>query len=121
MTFRIVLLTCLAAVTALAADVTGKWTAEVAGRGGNNQTVTINLKADGDQLTGSVSGRRGDNPISDGKINGDDISFNVVLDFQGNNIKMIYTGRVSGDEIKFKREVEGRGSVEFTAKRAPAT
>ena len=29
--------------------------------------------------------------------------------------------KVSGDEIKFKREVEGRGSTEFTAKRASAT
>jgi hypothetical protein len=81
--------------------------------------MTINLKADGNQLTGSVSGRRGDNPISDGKIDGDDISFNV--DFQGNSIKMIYTGKVAGDEIKFKREVEGRGSTEFIAKRSPAT
>jgi len=121
MTIRITLLSCLLAVAALAADVTGKWSAEVPGRGGNNQTMTINLKADGDQLTGTVSGRRGDNPISDGKINGDDVSFNVVVDFQGNSIKMIYTGKVSGDEIKFKREVEGRGSTEFTAKRSPAT
>jgi hypothetical protein len=121
MTIRIALLCCLLAAAALAADVTGKWTAEVAGRGGNTQTVTMNLKADGDQLTGTVSGRMGDNPISDGKINGDDISFHVVLDFQGNSIKMIYTGKVSSDEIKFKREVEGRGATEFTAKRASAT
>jgi hypothetical protein len=119
MTIRIALLSCLLAVVALAADVTGKWSAEVPGRGGNTQTMTINLKADGNQLTGSVSGRRGDNPISDGKIDGDDISFNV--DFQGNSIKMIYTGKVAGDEIKFKREVEGRGSTEFIAKRSPAT
>jgi hypothetical protein len=121
MTIRITLLSCLLAVVALAADVTGKWSAEVPGRGGNTQTMAINLKAEGNQLTGTVSGRRGDNPISDGKINGDDISFNVVLDFQGNSIKMIYTGKVAGDEIKFKREVEGRGSTEFIAKRSPAT
>jgi hypothetical protein len=121
MTIRLALLSCWLAAASLAADVTGKWTAEVAGRGGNPQTMTINLKAEGDQLAGTVSGRRGDNPISEGKINGDDISFNVVVDFQGNSIKMIYTGKISGDEIKFKREVEGRGSTEFTAKRASAT
>ena len=40
-----------------AADVTGKWTAEVQGRGGNPMTVTMNLKADGNNLTGTVSGR----------------------------------------------------------------
>lgn len=121
MTIRLVMLSCILAGAMLAADVSGKWTADVQGRGGNTQTVTINLKADGDRLTGTVSGRAGDNQISDGKIVGDDISFDVVLDFNGNSIKMIYTGKVSGDQIKFKREVEGRGSTEFTAKRASAT
>ena len=49
---------------ASAADATGKWTAEVPGRNGN-QTMTFNLTAAGSALTGSVTTARGDAPISD--------------------------------------------------------
>lgn len=115
----------LALITAAwAADVSGKWTAEIPGRQGT-QTTTITLKADGAKLTGTVSGRQGDTEISEGKVSGDDISFVVVREFNGNTIKMSYKGKVAGDEIKFTRTFEGAGPggqapppVEFTAKRA---
>ncbi len=114
---------CLIAVfalTAWAADVAGKWTAQVPGRGGQTQETTFNLKVDGDNLTGTVTNPRGEQPISDGKVSGDDISFSVKLNFGGNEIKMNYKGKVSGSEIKFTRTVEGRDAPpqEFTAKRA---
>jgi hypothetical protein len=105
---------------AYASDVTGKWIAQVPGRQGQTREVTITLKAEGETLTGTVSGRQGDSPISDGKIKGDEISFTVTRNFQGNEIKLNYTGKVSGDEIKFTQTFGGgdRPPVEFTAKRA---
>jgi hypothetical protein len=111
------------AIAAFAADVTGKWTAEVPGRGGNTMTTTFTFKVDGDKLTGTVSGGRGgDAEIKDGKVSGDSVSFNVVRTFGDNEIKMVYNGKVSGDEIKFTRTMEGgRGGgqpQEFTAKKA---
>jgi hypothetical protein len=109
------------AVAAFAADVSGKWVAQMPGRDGQTREVTFNLKADGDQLTGTVSGRRGDTPISDGKIDGDNISFSQVMEFNGNQMKINYKGKVSGDQIQFTREREGGGSegqsAKFTAKR----
>jgi hypothetical protein len=109
----------LAAVAAFAADVSGKWVAQVPGRGGEMREATFTFKADGSNLTGSVTTPRGDAPISDGKIDGDDISFNQVLEFNGNQVKLIYKGKVSGGEIKFTRQREGgERTVEFTAKRA---
>jgi hypothetical protein len=112
-------LLALAAVMAFAADVNGKWVAQVPGRGGETRDVTFNFKADGDQLTGTVTTPRGDSEISDGKINGDEISFTQVLEFNGNQMKLKYTGKVSGDEIKFTRQAKGRPRAqEFTAKRA---
>lgn len=114
----IVMMIC--AVLALAADVTGKWTAQVPGRGGQMMETTFNFKVDGEKLTGTVSGMQGDNPISDGKVKGDDVSFVVTMSFGGNEVKMLYKGKASGDEIKFTREREGgnRPPQEFTAKRA---
>lgn len=110
----------LLSLAALAADVTGKWTAQVPGRNGQTREATFNFKVDGSALTGTVSGRNGDMPIADGKIDGDTISFTQTMEFNGNTMKFVYTGKVSGDEIKFSRTRdggEGQGQ-EFTAKRA---
>ncbi len=109
----------LAAVTALAADVSGKWVGNAPGRGGQTREVTFNFKVSGDELTGTVTGMRGEMPISDGKINGDEISFTQVMEFNGNQVKLLYKGKVSGDEIQFTRQREGgERSQQFTVKRA---
>jgi hypothetical protein len=72
----------VASFALMAADVSGKWTFEQPGRGGNpGRPVTITLKADGSTLTGTMpAGGRGGAPadpiaISDGKVDGDKISF----------------------------------------------
>jgi hypothetical protein len=106
---------------AWAADLSGKWVAQVQGRGGQTRETTFNFKAEGSKLTGTVSGMRGgENPIADGKITGDEISFTVTSNFGGNDVKLVYKGKVSGDEIKFTRTREGgdQPGQEFTAKRA---
>ena len=106
---------------AWAADVSGKWVAQVPGRGGQTTETTFTLKAEGDKLTGTMSRMQGDPaPISDGKISGDDLSFTVKLSVQGNDITFTYKGKVAGDEIKFTRTREGGNQPpqEFTAKRA---
>src|SRR3954454_18221651 len=91
-------------LAALAADVSGKWTAEVPGRGGNTQTNTFTFKASGAKLEGSVSNMRGDTPIADGKVDGDKISFTTTANFNGNEIKSTYTGVVKGDTIEITRD-----------------
>jgi hypothetical protein len=107
------------AFAALAADVTGKWTAQVPGRGGQTRETTFTFKADGSTLTGSMSGFQGnDFPISDGKIDGDNVSFKVVLEFNGNSITQNFSGTVSGDEMKLKREGGRGGPTDIVAKRA---
>ncbi len=105
-------------VVASAADPTGTWKAQVPGRDGNTREMTIVLKAEGAKLTGTISGRGGDQPISDGKVDGDNISFAVVMNFGGNEVKILYTGKVAGDEIKFTSQREGSDQKrEFTAKK----
>src|SRR5262245_59346523 len=108
------------AVSALAADVTGKWTAQVPGRGGQTRETTFNFKAEGEKLTGTMSGMQNDLEIQDGKLKGDDVSFSVKVSFQGNEMKMNYKGKLAGAGSKFTRQVEisDRPATEFTAKRA---
>ncbi|MEP7271400.1 MAG: hypothetical protein ABI882_07830 [Acidobacteriota bacterium] len=102
-----------------AADVNGKWLAQVPGRGGQTRETTFNFKAEGAKLTGTVSGMQGDQPISDGKIAGDDISFVVVANFQGTEVRLLYKGKITGDEISLTRTREGgdQPGQQFVAKR----
>ena len=104
---KLVLAGCMAALTVMAADATGKWTAEMQGRNGNTMTVTMNLKADGDKLSGTVSGRMGETEISDGKVDGDNVLFNVVREFNGNKMTQHYSGKLDGDTIHFTIKMEG--------------
>ena len=113
------LLACLMVTTALAADASGKWTAQMPGRGGNTQEVTFTFKVDGSTLTGTVTTPRGDSEIKDGKVDGDNISFTQTFDRGGNTMTIVYKGKVNGDTIQFTRGMQGRdGGQEFTAKRA---
>ncbi len=105
--------------TLAAADPSGKWTAETPGRDGNTMTNTFDLKADGSTLTGTMSNQRGEQTITDGKVDGDNISFTVVMKMGDNERKLMFKGVMSGDSIKFTRSMEGMDrKQEFTAKRS---
>jgi len=117
------------AFTIMAADVSGKWTFEQPGRGGNpGRAVTITLKQDGAKLTGQVPGmgRGGDNPpppteITDGKVDGNNVSFTVKREFNGNSMVTKYEGTVNGDEMKLKITRDGQNGPttnEVTAKKS---
>ena len=118
------------AFAVMAADVTGKWTFEQPGRGGNpGRPVTVTLKQDGGKLTGQMPGmgRGGDAPpppteITDGKVDGNNVSFTVKREFNGNTMVQKYEGTVSGDEMKLKITRTGQDGTpqtnEVTAKRS---
>jgi hypothetical protein len=92
-------------IAAFAADVTGKWTYEQPGRnGGAPRPVTITLKQDGSKLTGSVPGMRDAGPteITDGKVDGNNISFTVKREYNGNTMVTKYEGTLEGDTLKLK-------------------
>jgi hypothetical protein len=112
------------------ADPTGTWTWTRPGRnGGPEQKITLNLKAEGDKVTGKITspGRQGattDTEIKDGKIKGDEVSFTVTREFNGNTMTQKYNGKVSGDSIKGKIEFDRNGetqSRDWEAKREAAT
>ena len=127
------------------ADPNGTWSWTMQGRGGAAanpdapvRKITLKLKADGEKLTGTIAqpaGRRGgddaaaaaprETEISDGKVKGDEISFAVKREFQGNAIVTKYTGKVEGDTITGKIETPGRDggearSRDWAAKREAA-
>ena len=91
------------AATAFATDVTGTWTGDMAGPNGDGARITFTFKQDGAKLTGTITGPQGDPmEISDGKVDGDKLSFNVS--FNGMTIK--YEGVIGGDEIKLTMKAD---------------
>jgi hypothetical protein len=110
----------LAALTlsvSFAADIDGKWTAQVQGRRGP-QTQTLTLTASGNTLTGSLQGGRGGPvAISNGTIDGDNISFTVVREFGDNKITQEFKGTLSGGALKLTETGGRRGPVDVTYKK----
>jgi len=106
----------LLAGSAFAADVDGKWSGTISTPNGDfPQTFTF--KANGPALTGSLEFMPGmEIPIADGKVDGNNISFSVTLDF-GMPFKLTYTGVVAGNELKVKGDAGGM-PFEFTLKKA---
>jgi len=116
----------IASLSAIAADITGTWKAEFNTQRGL-QKYTFTLKQDGTKVTGKANvereGEKREAELKDGKIEGDTVTFVEPLKIQDNEVNITYTGKISGNEIKFTRKVGDFGSSEATAKRdggAPA-
>lgn len=105
----------LFSVAVFGADVSGTWTGQAPGRGGNVVTQTYTFKVEGTKLTGTVAGPAGELPIMDGKVEADRISFKQALNAPP--VTLRYSGVVKGDTIEMKRSAALGRSIAFTLKR----
>ena len=104
-------LTLLFAIPAVAADLNGKWKASMEGPDGSMELI-FSFRVEAGQISGTVSGPMGDMPITEGKLEGDTISFTVTTD----QFKVVHKGTVSGDEIKLNVEM-GENTMNMALKR----
>ena len=103
---------------ALGADASGTWTASFDTQVGK-QEYTYVLQVKGAALTGTAKGNLiNDSVLSDGKVDGNKISFVEKGSYMGMPLSFNYTGELAGDEIHFKRELMGFPAEEFDAKRS---
>ena len=97
-----------AAAFGFAADVTGKWTGQLAGPDGNTFPINYTFKQDGTKLTGSTQGPEGNTiEITDGKVEGDTITFSISFEGGQGTMKISNTGTIAGDEITLKISMAG--------------
>ncbi len=104
------------------ANATGTWKWTVS-FGGNDFEMMLKLKQEGDKLTGTLIRGDRETKIEDGKVKGDEISFTVTTERNGNKVTRKYSGKISGDTIKGKTEFERNGeaqSRDWEAKRDKA-
>lgn len=118
-TIRLAGLLLLAAMLLAGADVTGTWKGSF-DYNGQNVPLTFQMKSSDGVVTGTVDGLPTPNvEIKEGKIDGDDLSFSVNIEYQGNPVKLLLKGKVSGDQIKFDMGTDdGSWSTQLTAKKS---
>ena len=113
--FALVVLMGLGSWLASAADLDGKWTADAPRKGGGAMTETLMLKVNGDKLTGTSQRVGPAAEISDGVINGNDVSFKVV---RHTGVKQEYKGSLSGGVLKLTMIGSRGGHRELVFKKA---
>lgn len=115
---RIAFLTLASAAFCFAADIDGKWKGAVQTDNGA-MALTLDLKSDGENLTGTMTSQIGESPIKEGRIKGDEVSWMIVMERNGNELRIRNKAKLSGKELKVTVSVEGRDIVmEYTAKKA---
>jgi hypothetical protein len=105
-----------------AGSVAGKWQGQFDSQIGV-QKYTFDFKVDGTKLTGRAMGisdnGTNDVAVSDGGITADGITFVELMKFQDNEIRITYTGKLSGEELKLHRKVGEFAEEDMTVKRVP--
>lgn len=123
MTIRILMFSSLLiaafCVAAVAADFDGTWKASIDTQVGV-QNYTFTFKVAGEKLTGKAKSEFAmvETEITEGVVKGEDISFVENLVYEGMPLRIVYKGRIAGDEIKFSRNLADIADEPFVAKRS---
>ena len=89
----------------------------------NGGSYVYDFHQDGTTLTGHATQmadgkQKGDVAISNGKVDGNKVTFTETLDMSGKPLAITYTGTIDGDTIKFTRMVGESIKEDFVATRA---
>lgn len=96
------------------ANLTGAWNLSV--NLGEEKTASLNLRQEGERLTGSIQGELGSGEIANASL-GNDVRFTVVLTIEGQTKEATFVGTVNANEIRGSVTVEGHAPGTFIATR----
>jgi len=97
-------------------DVAGKWALTVETANGTG-TPGLELKQDGETLTGTYSSQVFGEQKVTGTIKGSAITFGFKTSFQGSDVTVTYTGTADASTMKGKVAVGDMGEGTFTGKK----
>ena len=93
--------------------VDGKWEIVINSPLGA-QKAALDITTNGGSLTGTQTAQQGSGPLENGKVDGNNVSFTVKREFNGNAIVIKYEGVVNGDEMKLKITRNGQDGTPMT-------
>ena len=119
---RLLVTIVFCSIAAFAADISGNWKATADGPNGAMER-TFTFKVEGAKVTGETTSTFvGKSVITDGKIDGDTITFTITANMQGNEMKLSYKGKINGKEMTLTSEMAGGAGggqpIEWKAKKA---
>ena len=102
------------------ANVSGTWKSSIETPVGNFKYTYV-IQQDGDKLSGKIISEsdngKAEVNLTEGKINGDAVSFVEMLKFQDNEIKVTYSGKTSENTMNLTRQVGEFATEQVTLKR----
>ena len=104
------------ASAALAQSPVGAWELTVDTPQGPN-TSMLNLKQDGDKLTGELTSPMGSTPVT-GTFSAGTVAVTANIDIQGTSLQLGINGKVDADTMTGEVKFGDFGAFPFTAKRA---
>ncbi|MCS7023484.1 MAG: hypothetical protein NZV14_01690 [Bryobacteraceae bacterium] len=113
------------------ADLSGIWTGQIATRNNEKVDIAFQFQQHGDRLQGKLYGDYRSSPIVEGKVEGDRVTFVVIVHEQaGNQInetRLRFTGALKNGELELVREREqstnagNRGAAQSRSSSAPVS
>lgn len=98
-----------------AVNIAGEWNATMNTPGGPRAFKVVFIQQ-GDSLSGTVRRATGDVPLQ-GKVKGNDVSFQYTIDYGGNALTLVVSTTVTGDTMKGGIDLGGVTEA-FSAERA---
>ena len=81
------------------ASAVGNWDLTIESPQGK-RTVQLVIKQEGDKLTGLLRSQRGDRPLDSVTVKGNEITFVMTAQAQGQELVMTYKGTIEKDSMK---------------------
>ena len=105
-------------VSAQAVDVTGRWDVSFNTQQGQ-LPASLSISKEGDKLVGMLSSQQGDTPIS-AEVKDKAVTIYANLQTNSGGLQIVMSGTVSGETMGGSVDFGGRGTAEWSAKRAAA-
>ena len=99
-------------------NVAGTWTLTVNPPGGGPVTRTLTLKQEGNKITGEITYASGPVPISEGKLNGNELTFVYVIRYSDNELLITARAKIEGNSLTGMMETNST-SYDFSGTRNP--
>ena len=100
------------------AQVAGSWTMTVSGPQGP-MTSTMTLTQTGDALDGSIVSELGTSTISDGRVNGRNVSWQASFQIGGERTTVTFEAEVDGNRMTGRARAGEMAPMTFTAEKRP--
>ena len=100
-------------------NIAGKWAMTLELSMGT-ASPALELKQDGEKVTGTYTGRYGTSPLA-GTLKGRALEFTVKLNAEGQESTMSFAGEVAADGLTMRGSatIEGLGDASWSAKKTP--